>query len=306
MNILITGGAGYIGTELAHALTENGKVSHVKIYDNLARENYNLFIEEDFNSKKISFIHGDILDGRKLEKALDGIDIVFHLAAKVTTPYADQELHQYEQVNHWGTTELVSKIRNSTVSKVVYLSSASVYGFSDKPFDEESTIRPTNHYGITKKRAENEIGLLQDEKEVNIVRSANVFGYSRSMRFDSVINRFMFDANFKKKINVFGDGRQYRAFVTISYLTHLLNNLIFDDSFPPLVNAVEYNFSINEIIFEYLKKVYPGTEVLYVNQELPTKSILLKTLYAIDKYKGFKPVQFLSYLQKFQSRFSFR
>jgi UDP-glucose 4-epimerase len=305
MNILITGGAGYIGTELAHELLEQEEVSHVTIYDNLSRKNYNLFIEQKFDSEKISFIQGDILDGRTLEKALDNIDVVYHLAAKVTTPYTDQELHQYEQVNHWGTTELVTKIKNSDVSKVVFLSSASVYGFSDEPFDEDSPLSPTNHYGITKKRAEKEIVLLNGDRTINIVRSANVFGYSRSMRFDSVINRFMFGANFNNKISVYGDGRQYRAFVSIDYLVHMLANLIFDDSFPTVVNATEFNFSINEVIFEYLKKIYPRLEVLFVNQDLPTNGIKLTSKYDLESYGGFNARGFLEYLERLKEGFSF-
>ena len=306
MRILITGGAGYIGTELAHVLTEHDDVEHVTIYDNLSRENYNLFLENSFNSDKITFVHGDILDGRKLKKVLNNIEVVYHLAAKVTTPYADQELHQYEQVNHWGTTELVSKIQDSNVKQVLYLSSAAVYGFDDQPFQEDSLTTPSNHYGITKFRAEKEISLLKDQLKVTIIRSANVFGYSRSMRFDSVINRFMFDANFNNKINVFGDGRQYRAFVSIHYLSRLLCYLLFDKKFPSLINAVEYNFSINEIIFEYLKKLYPDLEVLYVNQEIQAKSIILNTRHDLLQYEKFTSEGFLECLTEFKTKFSFR
>lgn len=305
MNILITGGAGYLGTELAHVLVENERVSHVFIYDNLSRGNYNIFLEGSFQAEKISFIEGDILDGRKLEKALEGIDMIYHLAAKVTTPYADQELHQYEQVNHWGTAELVSKIKKSNVSRVVYLSSASVYGFSEEPFDEDSTIRPTNQYGITKKRAEDEIKLLAREREITIVRSANVFGYSRSMRFDSVINRFMFDANYIGRVSVFGDGSQYRAFVSIEYLADVLEKVISNTKFPQILNLVEFNFSINEIIYEYFKKIYPEVDVLYVNQELPTKSIKLQSIYDFENHNKFSEEAFLNYLKVFKSKFSF-
>ncbi|WP_417372058.1 NAD-dependent epimerase/dehydratase family protein [Gelidibacter japonicus] len=306
MRILITGGAGYIGTELAHLLIENEAVEHVTIYDNLSRNNYNLFIEEELKSGKISFYHGDILDGRNLRKALDNIDVVYHLAAIVTTPYADQELHQYEQVNHWGTAELVECIQETNVSQIIFLSSASVYGFSEEYMDEDSKTNPTNHYGIAKKRAEQEIKLLSKTRKVTIIRSANVFGYSRSMRFDSVINRFMFDANFNGRVNVFGDGRQNRAFISIDFLSHILSNLIFDKEFPTVLNAVEFNFGVNEIIFEYLKKVYPETEVLYVNQEIPVKGIKLKSKFNVREYKSFVHQDFETYLNNFKFKFSFR
>jgi len=61
--------------------------------------------------KKVRFIKGDILDSRQLRKALAGIDVVYHLAAKVTTPYANADSHFFEQVNHWGTAELVQAVK---------------------------------------------------------------------------------------------------------------------------------------------------------------------------------------------------
>lgn len=156
------------------------------------------------------------------------------------------------------------------------------------------------------KRAEQEVQLLNKSRKVTIIRSANVFGYSRSMRFDSVVNRFMFDANFNNRINVFGDGRQNRAFISVEFLSHILSNLIFDDKFPDLLNAVEFNFGINEIIFEYLKKVYPDTEVLYVNQEIPVKGISLNSNYDMTGYKSYSSKDFLSHLNNFKSKFSFK
>jgi UDP-glucose 4-epimerase len=172
MNILITGGAGYVGTELAHVLDAHDAIDQVLIYDNLSRGNYNLFMEGNFRRGKISFIQGDILDERSLSKALQEVDLVYHLAAKVTTPYFDRDLHHYEQVNHWGTTELVSCIRKHnvkakvkggrTVQKLIYLSSAAVYGFSEENCHEDSPLHPVSHYGITKLRAEKELDLLRE------------------------------------------------------------------------------------------------------------------------------------------------
>ena len=127
MNVLITGGAGYIGTELIEHLQRVDEIDQLVIYDNLSRDNYNLFLgESNWNSDQIRFVKGDILDSRKLRQVLEDIDLVFHLAAKVTTPFADQNAHLFEQVNHWGTAELVYAVEESDVSSLVHISSASV------------------------------------------------------------------------------------------------------------------------------------------------------------------------------------
>lgn len=305
MRILITGGAGYIGTELVHSLIENEE-NEIIIYDNLSRNNYNLFLEGRLNPGKIRFIHGDILDSRKLKKVLDGIELVIHLAAKVTTPYSDQDLHQYEQVNHWGTSELVYHIEQAeSVKKIIYLSSASVYGLGqDKTADEESEPVPNSHYGLTKLRAEKEVQRLSEYMSIQILRVANVFGYSRSMRFDSVINRFMFDAHYNKKIKVYGDGAQVRPFISIDHLVNRLVHFVKTDETTSVQNLMEFNLSINEIIQEGILKTHPGTEILFISQDLPLKSLELKTRFSINEIENDLD-RFREYLNAFKTKFTF-
>src|SRR5689334_16573770 len=114
MNVLVTGGAGYIGTELINLLTSNSVVDKVIIYDNLSRQNYNLFLglKPQFH-KKIQIVKGELRDSRSLRKILKGVEVVYHLGAKVTTPFDSSDSHGFEQVNHWGTAELVYAIEES-------------------------------------------------------------------------------------------------------------------------------------------------------------------------------------------------
>ena len=120
MRILITGGAGYIGYSLVKQLLEDVDQLHsIVIYDNLSRRNYSFFTEAKFDHKPVKLIQGDILDGRMLEQALEGIDCVVHLAAKVTTPFADSDAHTFDQVNHWGSAQLAFAVEKSNVSKII-------------------------------------------------------------------------------------------------------------------------------------------------------------------------------------------
>ena len=150
MNILITGGAGYIGYSVVRRLLSDAAGIHsIFIYDNLARKNYSFFTEARFDHRPIRFLQEDVLNGRALAKALDGIDCVVHLAAKVTSPNDDSEAHAFDQVNHWGTAQLSIALEDSGVSRVINVSSLAVYGHGDSRFDEESVPRPFSFYGMS-------------------------------------------------------------------------------------------------------------------------------------------------------------
>ncbi len=276
MVVLITGGAGYIGTVLTKHLVKEDSVTKIIVYDNFSRLNYNLFLGEKLpNHEKIQFIQGDILDLRKLKKVLEGVDVVCHLAARVTTPFANIDSHFFEQVNHWGTAELVSAIEESKVEKFLYLSSTSVYGASDDMVDEKVYPNPKTFYGMSKYRGEEQAKRLLNKMSAYILRCANVYGFSRSMRFDAVINRFMFDAHFIKKISIHGNGKQYRAFIHVQLLMKVLVHIITKSDVPKgIYNVVDKNLQILDIVDE-LKEIYPELEFIFINQHLQLRQMLV-------------------------------
>lgn len=275
MRILITGGAGYIGTELVQALDRTDWAKTITVYDNLSRPNHNLFLGVKKLSKKVRFIQGDILDSRKLQRAVSLHDAVYHLAAKVTTPFADHSAHLFEQVNNWGTAEVAYAVEKSSVKKLVYLSSVSVYGSGDEEKTLDSNLDPKTFYGISKLRGEEHVARLKDHCHVNILRGGNVYGYNKSMRFDAVINRFMFDANFKGKIHVNGSGAQNRAFISVADTVHCLVQVAQGDYEAPIYNLVRHNRSINDIILA-LREVYPDLEMIFMNQHMKMRELKVR------------------------------
>ena len=273
MKVLITGGAGYIGNELVYKLTTEKGIDEIVIYDNLNKGNYNLFTGlRKLPYPNIKFIKGDILDGRKFRKALDGVDVVYHLAANVTTPFADQNPHFFEQINHWGTAGVVYAIENSDVSKLIYLSSVSVYGSQSGLVTINTPLFPKTYYGISKKRGEDQVKRLSDKLTTYIVRSGNVFGYSKNMRIDAVINKFMFDAQFENRITINGDGNQQRAFISMEMVVDVLKQLPSSDLKSGTYNLVDKNLSIIDLATE-VKGIYPTLEMIFVNQHLKMRQI---------------------------------
>jgi UDP-glucose 4-epimerase len=276
MNVLVTGGAGYIGTELTSLLIANPEVKKVIIYDNLSRPNHNFFLGlRHTNHSKISFVKGELLDSRALRKVLKGIDVVYHLAAKVTTPFANADSHGYEQVNHWGTAELVYAVEESEVKRFIYTSSTGVYGSSAIPAHEDKPPDPKTFYAVSKLRGEEHVRRLIGKIDTYIMRCGNVYGYSKSMRFDAVINKFIFEANFNKLITIQGDGKQSRTFIHIEMVAKALSNLLTADLPSDLYNIVDKNLTVLDIL-DVLKELIPDLEFIFINQHLRLHELNVK------------------------------
>jgi UDP-glucose 4-epimerase len=306
MKILVTGGAGYIGTELVYTLAQQESVEEIVVFDNLSRINYNLFLNGKMNNHtKVTFVKGDLLDSRQLKKILDGVDVVYHLAAKVTTPFANTDPHFYEQVNHWGTAELVYAVENSNVKKFIYTSSTSVYGSSKKAVDESTIPNPKTFYGISKLRGEEHVTRLGDKMDTLILRCGNVYGYSKSMRFDAVINKFVFEANFNRKITINGDGRQHRSFIHIDQIKNALVNVLNSNLKTGVYNLVARDLLVLDIV-DVLKKIIPELEFIFVNQHLKLRELKVKPNEEIAKKLGLVTKLTLEdELLEFREKFSF-
>lgn len=276
MKVLVTGGAGYIGTELITLLVNNPEVEKVIIYDNLSRGNFNMFLGLRLQKHhKISFVKAELLDSRALKKNLQGVDVVYHLAAKVTTPFANADAHAYEQVNHWGTAELVYAIETSDVRRFIYTSSTGVYGSSKIPAHEDTPPDPQTFYAVSKLRGEEHVRRLIGKIDTYIMRCGNVYGYSKTMRFDAVINKFIFEANFNKLITIQGDGRQSRTFIHIEMVAKALNNLLTADLPSDVYNVVDKNLKVLDIL-DVMKELIPELEFMFINQHLRLHELNVK------------------------------
>ncbi|MCP4520310.1 MAG: SDR family oxidoreductase [Cytophagales bacterium] len=288
MKILITGGAGYIGGELTYQLANHDDVEEVVVYDNLNRGNYNLFISNRnrITNDKVRFVYGDLLDSRTLKSAIKGIDVVYHLAAKVTNPFETVDTNVFEQVNHWGTAEVVALVEETeTVKKFYYLSSTAVYGFSAKGefLTEDSRLNPRSFYGISKMRGEEQVARLLEKIDGAIIRCGNVYGYTPSIRFDSVINRFAFDSNFNNRISIHGNGKQSRSFIHVSKLMTLLEDLRNDKVPNGIYNFADKNLQILDLV-DVFKEVYPELEFIFINQHLDLRDLTIDLDLKLKEY----------------------
>ncbi len=308
MKVLVTGGAGYVGTSLVQSLAALDQVNQVVVYDNLSRDNYNFFLNSDkkMSGNKVSFISGDILDSRKLKKALEGVDVVYHLAARVSTPFSNTDSHFYEQANHWGTAELVYAIEESTTVKhLVFLSSTSVYGSSKEEVSEETVANPRTFYSTSKLRGEGHVNRLFNKINTQIIRCGNVYGYSPAMRFDAVVNRFVFDAHVNNRISIHGSGKQHRSFIHVDKVANVLTQLLQKQVPSGVYNLSDRNLQVLDLR-DMLKSMYPSMEFIYINQHLELRELKVKNDGLITKYVEIPKTTLEEELQAFSERFSFK
>lgn len=279
MKVLVTGGAGYVGTALCDVLVQDPAVDELVVYDSLARGNRNFFLEGPLPVRpgcRVRFVGGDLLDTRRLAKALDGTELVFHLAARVTTPFADADLHGFDQVNHWGSAELGYLLEKPgcSVRRLVYLSSTAVYGESETPVQVGDPAAPVSAYGGSKFDGERMLERLSENLALHIPRCANVYGYNRAMRFDAVINRFVFDAHYRGRIEVHGSGEQRRAFVHVDNLVHALAGAVHGKLPLGRSHVVGRNLSVNDILGA-VQTLEPESEVLYIRQHQRLRDLVV-------------------------------
>ena len=143
MKILVTGGAGYIGSVLVNKLIEQGH--EVNVIDDLSngfRENID---------RRAKFTEGSILDKGNLNQALEGVEVVYHLAAKIRVEEGEAKPELYKKVNIEGTLDLIKACVDKKIDKFIFASTAAVYGNPEEfPVNENSKTNPVNVYGATK------------------------------------------------------------------------------------------------------------------------------------------------------------
>ena len=213
---LVTGGAGFIGGHLAHKLVKAGK--EVKVLDNLSvgkKEN----VPSD-----AELIIGDIRDSGIVAKAVKGVDLVFHLAAKVSIRAAVEHFVEDAEVNTMGTLIVLRASHDAGVRKFIYASSMAVYGNPHySPQDEKHPINPTSPYGVSKFASENYIASLAPlwGMEYMNLRLFNTYGTRQTPSpYVGVITIFIRNIIQGKPIQIFGDGKQRRDFIHVSDIVH--------------------------------------------------------------------------------------
>ncbi len=200
MKILITGGCGYVGTNLSNLLIKKGH--HVTVVDIMWFGNYLK------SNKNLNIIKADIRDIDKIP--MENIDVIFHLANIANDPTGDLDSKLTWEVNALASKFLIEKAIENNVGQFIYASSGSVYGIKDEPeVTENLPLMPISDYNKSKMISERVLSSYSDQITLQIIRPATVCGVSPRMRLDLSVSMLTMQALTKNKITVFG-GQQTR------------------------------------------------------------------------------------------------
>lgn len=278
MNIIITGCLGHIGSYIISNLSRINKLKKIYLIDKNTNNKINTLFNLKTN-KKIFYIHDDLLNPKKLFK-IKNINIVLHLASITNAEVSLTNKKQYFE-NNLGCFKNVIKFCNMNNSKLIHISSTSIYGDQSEFVNENSKyIKPQSPYAKIKFLEEQ---ILKKNKKIKYVslRFGTICGYSLGMRFHTAINKFCLQTILGEKITVWKTAiDQYRPYLSIDDAFKTINFFIKKNLFPrDVFNVLSENLTVRQII-RLINKNGQKTSIKYVNSK-----IMNQLSYKVDKSK---------------------
>ena len=261
MRILITGGAGFIGSHIAEYY--QGK-AEIRILDNLRSGNMRNIRDLD-----VEFIRGDVRDRVKLARAMQGVDYVFHLAAMIGVPESMEQPLDCIDINVNGTLMVLEEAAKAGVKKLIYASSAAVYGNNSNIIRrEDMNADPDSIYAVTKLDGEHYCKIFSENGKLKTVslRYFNVFGPRQDpdSAYAAAPALFSNRAIHGRKISIFGDGEQSRDFVYVDDVVKV-NAFFMENDLEGVFNvATGKTVTINELVKRILFMTDSQSEVEYL------------------------------------------
>ncbi len=269
--VLVTGGAGYIGSVLCRILLKEGY--HVTVLDNLRYGGETII--ELLNEKQFHFIKGDVRKEEDVEKAIAGNEAVVHLAAIVGDPACAREPELATETNYYSTQLLYKIAEAHKLNKFIFASTCSNYGKMKDPeayVDENSELKPVSHYAETKVASEK---FLLGQSRSNhckptCLRFSTVYGLSPRIRFDLTVNEFTKELALGRELVIFGE-QFWRPYC---HVYDLARSVLIALAAPEDKTAFEVfnvgdtseNYTKKMLVEEILKQI-PGGKIKYVHKD---------------------------------------
>lgn len=219
LKVLVTGGAGYVGSTLVDELSQEGE--YVRSLDNYSRGSFEKITSLD-KRNNVEMVKGDIRDPNAVQDVMENVDTVVHLAALPGLALCAENPKEAITTNIYGTWNLLAQAAKEDVDRFVLASSAAVYGIPNEfPIQENEPIKPINLYGTSKAAGEQLVHIMHVNEELPtvVLRFANIYGIGMYTHWSTVIPKFVRLGIAGKPLTVYGSGKQSRDFIHVKDLT---------------------------------------------------------------------------------------
>ena len=275
-NILLIGGAGYIGSVITEKLISDG--NNVRNLDNLLFDN-KFSITKYIKSKNYEFIQGDLCSDDDLKKSIEGITDVIILAGIVGDPLSKKYPKETDQINEKGIKNCLNFLNKQRLDKVIFVSTCSNYGVinDDEIADENHKLNPISLYAKSKVNIENFI--LSKKKEFNfspvILRFSTAFGLSPRMRFDLTLNEFTMELFKGNELEVY-EPNTWRPYCHVSDFSEVISKILNEKkekiAFEVFNVGTEKNNFTKAMIVDVIKKYLPSSKIKLVDKPVDRRN----------------------------------
>lgn len=287
MRVLITGGAGFIGSHLVRHFQGRAEI--------IVMDNLRTGCRKNLDGLQHTFIHASITDRGQIKAAVRGIDVIFHLAAMISVPESMRNIRECVDINVTGLLNVLEEASAAGVRKIVFASSAAVYGDNPiVPKSESMLPEPKSPYAITKLDGEYYLEMFRRQRGLDAVslRFFNVFGPGQDPRgaYAAAVPVFLRNALAGAPLTIFGDGEQTRDFVYVKDIVAALAHVAVRPDLNGIFN-VGYgkSMTINNLARQIIRLAGSSSEIHYlpgrpgdVKHSLASVEKLLSTGYCHD------------------------
>ncbi|MFB6141790.1 MAG: NAD-dependent epimerase/dehydratase family protein [Halorientalis sp.] len=277
MDVLVTGGCGYIGSALVPRLVRHEDVGRVVVLDSLDTGSPRALLGT-LGGGDVAFRRGDVREYGDVEDATRGVDTVVHLAAITGAASTHDRREETFAVNYEGTENVLTAAGKLGVGNVVLASSCNVYGrATSTDIDESVAPDPINPYAEAKHEAEGLLAEYCEDHDMTgtALRLATNFGYAPGVRFNLVVNYFVFRALTDRALTVYGDGSNWRPFVHVEDAARAYEHAaLAPEAWPETVYNVgsnDGNYRISEVA-DLVREAVGPVDVTYLEDEHPGPS----------------------------------
>lgn len=277
MRVLVTGGCGYIGSALIPRLLDDSRVDEVIVLDSLASGSP-ANLAGSLNGS-LRFRRGDVRNYGSVERAMRDVDAIIHLAAITGASSTHDHPEETFEVNRDGTENVLTAAGKYDVSSVVFASSCNTYGrAATTDIDEGTETNPLNPYAESKVAAETLLLESAEDYEFDAtaLRLSTVYGWAPGIRFNLVVNHFVFRGLTDRPLTVYGDGHNWRPFIHVDDAARAFAHAAIEpDRWPQFaynVGANDENYRIETVAEIVRDELDRDLEVTYLEDEQPGPS----------------------------------